>query len=241
MLFRSNRERRKNETELGIAIDNVANTIEETNQLIANLSQIQSTQNKMLTALIVAIDNLNMQQNNSIFDSILQSIGSFFGTNNKKPAGPKIHASAEEARKAGGGVYKDKSGKLQHAGVGADGKPTSRFLKGSEALAIENAVKQAETKTAEEAAKVAGKSAIKIGGEAIGKSLVKKIPLIGLGAGIIFGIGRALEGDFTGAGLEIASGLVSIVPFAGTAISAAIDVGIAAREDRKSTRLNSSH
>ena len=86
-----------------------------------------------------------------LFRSILQSIGSFFGTNNKKPAGPKIHASAEEARKAGGGVYKDKSGKLQHAGVGADGKPTSRFLKGSEALAIENAVKQAETKTVEEA------------------------------------------------------------------------------------------
>ena len=45
-------------------------------------------------------------------------------------------------------------------------------------------------------------------GKGLGKSLLKKIPVIAGVAGIVFGIQRALEGDFLGAGLEITSGIL---------------------------------
>lgn len=80
--------------------------------------------------------------------------------------------------------------------------------------------------TAEAALKIAEKQ----GGKSVGKFLLKKIPFIGLIAGISFGIQRALGGDFTGAGLEVGSGVASIFPGIGTAASISIDVGLAARD-----------
>ena len=59
------------------------------------------------------------------------------------------------------------------------------------------------------------------------KSILKKIPVVAGIAGIMFGIQRALEGDFLGAGLEITSGMLgAISPLtggAGTGLSFAID------------------
>jgi len=85
--------------------------------------------------------------------------------------------------------------------------------------AAEEAAKKETTKVIEKTAE-----------KGIGKSLLKKVPLIGLGAGILFGIQRAVEGDYTGAALEIASGAASMIPGWGTAASIALDVGIAARD-----------
>ena len=59
-----------------------------------------------------------------------------------------------------------------------------------------------------------------------GKSFLKKLPLIGLGAGIIFGVGRAMDGDWKGAVMEVASGAMSIVPGIGTAGSVAMDAAL---------------
>ena len=56
-----------------------------------------------------------------------------------------------------------------------------------------------------------------------GKTLLKKIPVAGLLAGGAFAAGRAMHGDWSGAGLELLSGLASIVPGWGTAASLAID------------------
>jgi hypothetical protein len=63
-----------------------------------------------------------------------------------------------------------------------------------------------------------------------GKSLLKKIPLLGLGAGGIFAIQRALSGDLKGAGLELASGAASTLPGLGTAASVGIDATLAAKD-----------
>ena len=63
-----------------------------------------------------------------------------------------------------------------------------------------------------------------------GKSLLKKIPLLGLGAGGIFALQRALSGDFKGAGLELASGAASTLPGLGTAASVGIDAALAAKD-----------
>ena len=64
----------------------------------------------------------------------------------------------------------------------------------------------------------------------VGKSAIKKIPLIGLGAGILYAGQRALAGDWAGAGLEMASGLASTVPGLGTAASIGIDAALIARD-----------
>ena len=62
------------------------------------------------------------------------------------------------------------------------------------------------------------------------KSLMKKIPGVGLLAGIGFGISRAMQGDVKGAFGEIASGAASLIPGVGTAVSTAIDAGLIARD-----------
>ena len=80
------------------------------------------------------------------------------------------------------------------------------------------------------AAKLGLGGAAKIGAGAIAKSAGKKIPLVGLGLGAIFAAQRALEGDFVGAGLELASGAASTVPGIGTAGSIGIDAALAARD-----------
>jgi len=59
-----------------------------------------------------------------------------------------------------------------------------------------------------------------------GQSFLKKLPLIGLGAGLVFGVSRAMDGDWKGAGMEVASGAMSLVPGWGTAGSVAMDMAL---------------
>ena len=61
-----------------------------------------------------------------------------------------------------------------------------------------------------------GKGVAGMSGKALGKSALKKIPILGALAGLGFAAGRAFEGDWAGAGMEAASGVASIVPGAGT-------------------------
>lgn len=112
-------------------------------------------------------------------------------------------------------------------------KETGKTVSGAAAQA---AVK-AGTATA---SKTVAKGATKTLGKAGLKSLVKKIPLVGALAGIGFGIQRAAEGDWLGAVGEVASGIASTIPGAGTAVSAAIDVGLAGRDIYKSQNRGSS-
>ena len=79
-------------------------------------------------------------------------------------------------------------------------------------------------------AKLGAQSVGKIAGGALAKSLGKKIPLVGLGLGAVFAAQRAMQGDFLGAGLELASGAASTVPGIGTAGSVGIDAALAARD-----------
>ena len=87
------------------------------------------------------------------------------------------------------------------------------------------------TRAATRAATKAGtKGAAKIGAKALGKGLLKKIPFLGLGAGLLFGAERAMAGDWKGAGLEVASGGASMIPGFGTAASVGIDAALAGRD-----------
>ena len=126
-------------------------------------------------------------------------------------------------------------------GAGGDGGggPTGGLPPGSKALiglttvttGVGTAQALAERKAIKEAgSRAAYKAAQKKGGQGLGKFLLKKLPVIGLGAGILFGIGRAMQGDWTGAGMEIASGAASTFPGAGTAASVGIDAALTARD-----------
>ncbi|AAL09973.1 unknown, partial [Synechococcus phage S-PM2] len=81
------------------------------------------------------------------------------------------------------------------------------------------------------APKVGAKSATKLGAKAVGKGLLKKVPGLGLIAGVAFGLDRIInDGDWVGGLAEMASGAASTVPGVGTAVSTAIDVGLAAKD-----------
>jgi len=76
----------------------------------------------------------------------------------------------------------------------------------------------------------ATKEVVKLGAmdsaKVAGKSFLKKLPLVGLVAGIGFGISRAMDGDWKGAGMEVASGAFSLVPGWGTAASVGMDAAL---------------
>lgn len=76
---------------------------------------------------------------------------------------------------------------------------------------------------------IAGKGAALAGKTGL-KSLVKKVPLIGALASIGFALKRFKDGDYTGAAMEVASGVAGSFPGIGTGISLAIDAGIVGRD-----------
>lgn len=78
--------------------------------------------------------------------------------------------------------------------------------------------------------KKAGSSLLKTGG----KSLLKKIPYLGVVVGAGLGANRAWAGDWSGARDEVLSGIAGMVPGPGTAASVALDAKLAATDLMKS-------
>lgn len=103
-------------------------------------------------------------------------------------------------------------------------KATGRFV--SQAVEKEGIETGGKVLAKEAAEKVGAKGVTKTAG----RSLLKKIPGVGLLAGLAFGAGRLMKGDLLGAAGEVGSGLASTVPGIGTAASVAIDSGLAARD-----------
>ncbi len=79
-------------------------------------------------------------------------------------------------------------------------------------------------------AKVGAKAVAKVGAKALGKGLLKKIPFVGMGAGLLFAGQRLLKGDWKGAMMEAASGIASTIPGVGTAVSVGLDAALAAKD-----------
>ena len=71
----------------------------------------------------------------------------------------------------------------------------------------------------------------KMGGRtALWKSVAKKLPVISAIAGTAFAVQRAMEGDFKGAGLELSSGLLGLMPGFGSGLGFGIDGYLLARD-----------
>lgn len=96
--------------------------------------------------------------------------------------------------------------------------------------AEKQAAKQAEKQIAKQATKQATKVIAKTATKSIAKTLIKKIPIVGLLGSLLFAGQRAVAGDFSGAGLEVASGAASMFPGLGTGASVGIDAMLAAKD-----------
>lgn len=66
--------------------------------------------------------------------------------------------------------------------------------------------------------------------KAVGKSLIKKIPVLSAFLGLGFAASRLFSGDAVGAGLELASGLIATAPVLGTAGAVGIDAYLYKRD-----------
>ncbi len=80
----------------------------------------------------------------------------------------------------------------------------------------------------------AGAAAGAAGGAAAGKiglkNIIKNAPVLGLLARTGFAVKRAMDGDWTGAGMEVAAGIASTFPGAGTAGALGIDAALIAKD-----------
>lgn len=114
---------------------------------------------------------------------------------------------------------------------------TKRVAKYALKKGYKSLAKRAAAKTAAKgASKIGGKVAAKTAGKIGAKSIAKKLPFgLGLLPAAWFAGERALGGDYSGAGLELASGAASIVPYLGTAGSFGIDAYLADRDVRRDT------
>ena len=113
------------------------------------------------------------------------------------------------------------------------GKFLSKAFKSLAKKGAAKAATKAAVKTA--AKKGAAKAVAKGVGKAAAKSGVKKLPVIGALAGTLFAAQRAMAGDWTGAALELASGVAGTLPGLGTAASLGIDAYLMKRDIDKAT------
>ena len=166
--------------------------------------------------------------------NILQSLGKTFNkfkNFRKSRLGRKAKVFLSKKGKTAGKAL-GKMGKLGK-GLGKVGKSAGKLMKGGKTLANvgSKAGKALLKKGAKKiAAKVGGKAIAKVGAKALGKGLLKKIPFVGMGAGLLFAGQRLMKGDFKGAMLEAASGIASTIPGIGTAVSIGLDATLAAKD-----------
>ena len=150
----------------------------------------------------------------------------------------KLHRySGDGGAKTGIGWMVDMLKNMIGSVMGGIGGTVSKIAAG---MGITSAVKGVAGKFGKKGATkatagAATKIGVKTGAKFIGKSLLKKIPIIGAIAGLGFGVSRLLKGDITGALGEVASGVASTIPGFGTAASIGIDAALAARDIKKAT------
>ena len=105
---------------------------------------------------------------------------------------------------------------------------TRNLTKTAKKETVEALTKKATQKAVQK--KVSQTAAKKIVGKTLLKSGAKKVPILGAVMGGIFGLGRLMKGDVKGALLEVASGVASTIPGAGTAVSIGIDGALMAKD-----------
>ena len=187
---------------------------------------------KLLTAAIITLTGVMAAQSAISFGRGLGRLGRGVRARVGRTMGPSARTGVRNffgrinpfsATNRGAGTAAARTGAAVAADAGTTAARTGATVAST---AVTEGAEAASTTAARTAAREAGETAAR----AAGKSFLKKIPLIGLLAGGAFAIDRAMRGDWTGAGMELASGAASTIPIAGTAASVGIDAALLARD-----------
>ena len=136
-----------------------------------------------------------------------------------------VHAAIQGAATAGG---------MNLAAKGLSKGTEKVVTKVAEHNLAKKAAQKATVKAAEKAvAKAVVKAGAKAAGKAAGKAVLKKIPLVSLGAGLYFAYERAKKGEWGKAVGEVCSGAAGCVPGVGTLVSTGIDCGLAVADTKQ--------
>ena len=184
-----------------------------------------------ITSKFKTVNALIKKDNMEFLRSITMTYQNISGTAGIAAAGiggaVNVPETKDESRPAGSGssITSILGGLAGAALTGA------ALLKGAKSAIAPAAAGAKVAAVAEGAAKPALSAVVKkkVAGS-ISKTVLKAIPGVAALAGVFFAASRALEGDLTGAGLEIASGAAASIPGVGTAASLTTQVGLLARD-----------
>ena len=122
------------------------------------------------------------------------------------------------------------SGRLGGMMPGGKGKTPPKGAKLNKAGKVDGRTKLGREMKEKALKSTARKTAMKSTAKGLGKSALKKIPILGALGGLAFGASRLMSGDISGALMEVASGAASIIPGIGTAASVALDAALIAKD-----------
>lgn len=174
-----------------------------------------------------------------IFKNIFKFVKALFGLPKRigavfKGIGAKIKNIASKVADIGKtiGSIIEKVKNFLKGGVGKVlGFGKNLFKKGKNVVkASSSLVKSGSKNIAKTGAKNVAKTGAKAAGKGAGKSILKKIPFVGLGLGAAFAVDRLRKGDWAGALMELGSGAASMIPGVGTAISTGLDIALIAKD-----------
>lgn len=206
-------------------------------EALSTFAQTQSEVPDLMKDSVHLLDAINTSVNTKLA-LILVGMGGMLA------AGKFGKYAVGAAGKIGGKLANTSLGQKVKGAVGKVVESGSRFLPGkgpgksvatagTTVAGVADGVATAAAKALPELAPTVAagtKAATETAGKSVGKSILKKIPILGAIMGAGFAGARLLQGDFTGAGLELASGAASTVPGWGTAASIGLDATIAARD-----------
>jgi hypothetical protein len=186
--------------------------------------------NNDITAKFKSV-NAQMKKDNVDF---LRSITRTYGDTLQSTGETAVNVPETAGKAAGaaaGGAAAAAGGSSVLDTVMGIGSTVADFFSGSKKAVGAAAAKETVKDVAKGAAKPTLKAVVKktLAG-AIGKQIAKAIPGVALVAGLFSSASRALEGDFTGAASEAATGLAATLPGVGTAAAVAGNVALLARD-----------
>lgn len=140
------------------------------------------------------------------------------------PTGSTLTEAEQAAEKA---RLLARAKELKSTGNAATSAEALAAARAEAAAAEKAAARAAEEAAAKATAKAAAEAGLEAGAKVGAKSVLRQIPLLGLGMGLVFAAQRAYAGDYAKAGAELVAGAASTLPGWGTAASIGITAGLA--------------
>ena len=174
-----------------------------------------------------------------IWKNIFKFVKSLFGLPKRigkvfKGIGAKIKNIASKVADIGKtiGSIIEKVKNFLKGGVGKVlGFGKNLFKKGKNLVKTTSSIVKSSAKNiVKSSGKNVAKTTVKATGKGAGKSILKKIPFVGLGLGAAFAVDRLRKGDWAGALMELGSGAASMIPGVGTAVSTGLDIALIAKD-----------